>query len=495
MSGEAIIAELFAKAEPELDLACALQPRNDYGNAQRLVKRFGRYLRHVADIGWHFYDGTRWSARIGGSRAGECADQVALAIVAEAQSLEAAGARDGESEKDFRERVEGHRKFSTASGNRTRVEAMLASAERYLRVMPEELDTDPWLLNVANGTLHLRPAPGADIELRPHRPADLISRLAPIAYEPEAICPTWRAFLNRIQPSTEQQIFLQQWFGYSLCGDASEQRVVVLFGGGANGKSTLVDVLHHVMGDYAMGLPIASLMADERRRGDAPTPDLARLPGARSVRSSEPKANFTLDEAMVKQMTSGEPMTVRHLNKGFFEFTPIFKLTLSTNHKPRIRGTDTGIWRRLVLVPFDVEIPEGERDRCLAAKLRAEASGILNWLLDGYRMYAESGLTVPASVAAATADYRAESDPLTDFLALAVAPAPGSHVTARELYEAYKRWCSANAVDTPISTQLFGRLLAARGFEKHKGHVMSYRDIRLAGDQGSMFNDAEGAAR
>lgn len=491
--GDAAVRDLFAKAEPATDAACATMPRNDYGNGQRLAKRFGRYLRHVADIGWYFFDGQRWSAKLGADRAYECAHRTSLAIGDEARALQEAGPLDGESEKDFGDRVDAHRKWATASGNRSRIDGMLLAASPYLSLLPEQLDVDPWALNVANGTLNLRPSAG-DIDLRPQRHTDYISRLAPVAYDPEATCPTWRSFLDRVLPSKESQVFLQRWTGYSLTGDASEQRIVVLYGAGANGKSTFVDTLHHVVGDYGIGLPIASLMADDRRRGDAPTPDLARLPGARWVRSSEPKVGFRLDEAMVKAMTSGEPMTVRHLNKGFFEFSPIFKLTLSTNHKPVIRGTDTGIWRRLVLVPFDVEIPEAERDRGLAAKLKAEAPGILAWALDGYRLWAESGLSVPASVELATADYRAESDPIGDFIALAVMTSPGSQVTARDLYEAYKRWCAANAIDPPISSNLMGRLLKVRGFKKHDGHVMSYRDIRLVENQATMFNDTEGAA-
>jgi len=221
------------------------------------------------------------------------------------------------------------------------------------------------------------------------------------------------------------------------------------------------------------------LVRDDRKRGADATPDLARLPGARLVRASEPERGARFAEASVKAITGGEEITARNLREGFFDFVPQFKLMLSGNHKPVIRGQDRGIWSRFLLVPWEVSIPEAEWDKTLPKKLWAERVGILNWMLDGTRMWLEDGLGIPDSVRGATDQYRTDSDQLGRFIAMCVENLPGSTVPAADMYDAFRRWCLANGENIWTQTS-FGRALGDRNFKKETtGGYVHYLDVNL----------------
>lgn len=262
----------------------------------------------------------------------------------------------------------------------------------------------------------------------------------------------------------------------------------MLWGEGSNGKSTLVDLLNWLLGDYALVTPFASLLHTDQRRGGEPTPDLARMPGARLVSAAEPETGARFAESMLKQLTGGEKMTVRHLRQDFFEFKPQFKLCLSFNNKPYIRGQDEGIWRRLLLVPFNQRFVDADRlkenpgalpkVKDLDKKLHAEASGILNWLLDGYRMWAEKGLDIPATVRAATDEYRHESNPVHQFIQGWCERVSGSMIPASRLYEAYQLWCKENAME-PVKQTSFGRRMSEMNIERETIQVVYYRGLQL----------------
>jgi len=222
-------------------------------------------------------------------------------------------------------------------------------------------------------------------------------------------------------------------------------------------------------------------LANDRKSGSEATPDLARLPGARFVRSSEPKQGAVFDESLLKQLTGGEPITVRHLNKGFFDFSPAFKLVLSFNRKPTVRGTDDGIWRRLLMVPFDQQIPTDDVDKNFLALLKEEGPAILNWVLDGYRLWRESGLAIPDKVRDATEAYRADSDPLGNFLdgACVISGVQTDVATSAELFTAYCSWCRKNALE-PINSTRFGRRMGERrGVTKIRSGTIRYAGIQL----------------
>ncbi|GAB4368110.1 MAG: phage/plasmid primase, P4 family [Kiloniellaceae bacterium] len=481
-----------------LDLLCAWQPKNDLGNARRLMLRYGQDLIYIEDVGWYCWSGKHWDGAAGDLEAQRLAHRVSAAMKDEAKALREHGAFDDETRKAFEDRIGKHYAWSVASGNSGKVHAMLREAVPYLARKLGDMDPDPFVFNTQNGTLHLKreryreedpdcPDPDAvryiegvraSVTLRGHERDDRCSKISPVPYRAAATAPVFRAFLERVLPDPAVRGFLQRYFGYALTADTSEQCLVLLHGIGANGKSTLVEIVSWLLGDYALTLPFASLLHDDKRRGSEATPDIARLPGARLVSASEPEIGQRFSESLLKSLTGGETITARHLNRDFFEFSPTFKLVLSFNHKPNVRGQDEGIWRRLFMVPFDVTIPLAERDRDLLAKLREEGSGILNWLIEGARLWMEEGLAVPEKVRAATEAYRSESDPVGQFMASATRYLPGSTVQASRLYKAYTHWCHESAV-TPLSQTAFGKTLGDRGYTKSRIGTYFYENLEL----------------
>lgn len=465
----------------------ALLPANDTGNAQRLIRRFGDRFRFVRDVGPFVWTGTHWDGAGGLELMKRLAQDTAAAIRGEARALRAAGPRDGESPAAHERRVSRHFNWAVTSGNSGKIAGMIDQAAPHTTVTPDDLDQDPLLLNVANGTLEFS-VEGAGVErvgrveLRRHRREDLLSKVLDAVFDPDAPAERFLAFLATVVPDAEIRLFLQVWCGYCLTGLVGEQKLVFLYGSGANGKSTFVDLVARMLQGYAASLRFESLAGDQSRRGDAATPDLARLPGVRFLRAAEPEQGIRFKAAEVKSITGGEPMLVRHLHGRFFELRPCFKLVLSGNHKPDIRELDEGIWRRILLVPFTVTVPASERDPDLPAKLWAERSGILNWMLDGLRIYLEEGLAVPAAVLAATADYRDEQDPIGLFLRSCTVPDPAASVRAGDLFKAYTAWCEEAALSAWKQTS-FGRALREKGIRKEDGGGRPrYVGLRLSVD-------------
>lgn len=489
----------------EFDWACAQHPRNDLGNGRRLQARHGEDLRYGANIGWLGWDGKRWSAELGETMSIRAAHDVAERIRDEAAALRKGSAPAWFTLEEWQEHIEKHQKFAVTAGNQRNAVNMLAAAEPYLLVLARELDADQFLFNCRNGTLRLggieRDEFGEErvtVAFRPHERGDLITHLANVDYDPDAAAPVFAAFLNKILPDPETQLFVQKALGYALCGDTTEQVMFIFYGSGANGKSTLTDVVSHVMGDYSVATSIQTFMFDPRRSGGQATPDLARLPGRRLVLANEPEAGMRFSESIVKLITGGDVMTARNLNEGFFEFKPVFKLFLSANLKPAIRGQDEGIWRRMRLVPFEQFIPPEERDKRLLQKLLGESSGILNWLLDGYRMWREQGLVPPEAVRKATEEYRSESDPVGEFMGVATRrsrgstdePGSGPMVNASKLYAVYCKWSGANGL-RPFSGTAFGRRLSDLGYHKEKwGGSIQYLDLEIVLEE---FGGLEGS--
>jgi putative DNA primase/helicase len=265
----------------------------------------------------------------------------------------------------------------------------------------------------------------------------------------------------------------------------------VWWGNGKNGKSVLMDTIAYVAGDYSETVPIETFLAEGRGRtaGQA-TPDPAILPGVRMLRTSEPKRNARLDEALIKLATGGEPMLVRHLNRGYFKFYPHFKMTIAGNYRPKIEGADEGIWRRVILVPFLQTITEDKRDRGLAAKLRGEASGILNRLLEGLCDWLDHGLVVPPDVENATADYRSDSDPLGRFLDACIKRVSGERVQASVMHELFCAWAKANSA-TEWSPRGLAFALTEKGLQTGKANVSYWLNVKLTAAP-SDFVDAHG---
>jgi putative DNA primase/helicase len=296
---------------------------------------------------------------------------------------------------------------------------------------------------VLNGTLNLRTG-----ELRPHLREDFITRLAPTTYDAAALCPTWEHYLDRVFGGQQPLItFMRRLSGYCLTGRTVERILAALHGPGANGKTTYMEALGGLLGDYAMRVPATTLLA--KRDSGIPN-DIARLKGARFVWTSETEEGRRLAEALVKEVTGGDTLTARFMRGEWFDFLPEFKVWLATNHKPIIRGTDHAVWDRIRLIPFSVRIPESERDKDLAAKLRAEYPGILAWAVRGCVEWQRDGLGTPDEVLRATDNYRAEMDVLGQFLAECCLRRADVSVTVAALYDAYVRWCKETGDPHPM---------------------------------------------
>jgi putative DNA primase/helicase len=478
-----------------LNMRLAFFPLTDLGNAERFRERHRCRLLWCEAIGWLAWDGKRWG-RAGADDLVRLAEHVTVRLiqyeaaeVRESGRLDIAdpkpGARDfvAEVKKDqsvvlYSEKIA---RWGRTSEAINKLNALSKLGAPYLAVGVEKLDADKMKINVNNGTLVVaRKRDGEDyISFQPHDPADLITKISPVDYVPTAICVEYDKFIARIQPLEAMRVFIHQWLGLSLTGDVSEQKLAYFYGSGSNGKSVLMDTVSYIAGDYGETVPIETFLDHGKSRsGGQATPDLAILPGVRMLRTSEPEKNSKLAEATVKLVTGGEPIQARHLNRDFFKFYPQFKLTISGNHRPRISGADEGIWRRFRLVPFEVSIKKEERDLQLAEKLRAEASGILNRLLDGLRHWCDNGLVEPEAVTAATDEYRSISDPLSRFLSTCVEKSLGGRVQSSMLYAVFEAWCKSSG-ETVWKQKGFSMAMDERGFKRMHSDGVWFLDIKL----------------
>lgn len=463
---------LVARAKP---VAVEIQPlrvaagRTETANARRLVAKFGDNVRWIgAWDKWLVWDRRRWKLD-NSLRVESFAKQVADRLWKEI------GKTNGELS---REDVVAMYTFAKASNSAGGIRNMvaLAKSEPGVSVDLDDLDADPWLLNVQNGTLDLRTG-----ELRDHRQEDFITKLAPVTFDARATCPQWQRFLHRIFDNHEELIsYVQRLVGYSLTGSTEEHILPFLYGDGANGKSTFAEVLLTLMGrDYAMKAPPDLLLA--KKRESHPT-ERADLYGKRFVACIETEDGRRMAEALVKELTGGDRIRARRMREDFWEFAPTHHVWLAGNYKPTIRGRDHGIWRRIKLIPFTVTIPKAEQDRKLPAKLAQELSGILNWALEGLRAWRESGMQEPLIVQAATQSYSKEMDLIGQFIDESCERGVSFIVPATGLYQAFRKYVGD---ETELSQRKFGEEIGKRGFERiplttnpYKGCV-GYRGLRL----------------
>jgi putative DNA primase/helicase len=355
---------------------------------------------------------------------------------------------------------------ATKSEAEARINAMVSLAQVFCPVVPDQLDISPWLLNVANGTIDLRTG-----KLRPHQREDFLTKLVPFGYDPNASCLTWESFLETALAGKQDLIeFLWQAIGYSLTGDITEQCLFLLYGSGANGKSTLLQVVQSMLSDYAEQADASSFLYKDR---DNVRNDLAKLRGARFVSAVEVEEGRRLAEVLVKQITGGDKLTARFLFNEYFDFQPQFKLWLAANHKPIIRGTDHAIWRRIRLVPFTVTIPQEKRDKRLLEKLRTELPGVLSWAVRGCLAWQQEGqLSTPEAVQEATRGYQSEMDTVGAFLSECCLEKPDAQVKAGDLLAAYQEWSG----DKKMTHQKLRFKLEDRGFRRERstitGHIL-----------------------
>ena len=423
---------------------------DDTGNAERFIDLFGDNVRYnYTDKSWMWYDGRRWKYDDSGEPKRMVDEMLSIMRTPEEADLYL------DDEGELQKRYQAHVKRSRSSAAKT---ACLKEAEHLVPIISSVLDVDPYKLNTPSGVLDL--VRGA---VQPHNAAQNLSKICNAEYTEKRDTPVWDAFLAQIFNQDEAMIrFVQRAVGYSLTGVTDEQCMFICIGDGRNGKSTLLNVFADILGDYACNMQPESLAV--KNGGSAVNSDIARLRGVRFATTVEPDEGMRLAEGLVKQLTGGDVVTARRLYGNEFEFRPQCKIWMAANHKPIIRGTDLGIWRRIYLIPFTVQIPDHMVDKSLKYKLRDEMPGILKWMADGCAMWQREGLNPPLSVQSAGKDYQHEMDVISRFVDECCERSGYETVRAADLYAAYKRWATENNEYCMSSTR-FGKEIGGR-FEK-----------------------------
>lgn len=460
---------------------------NDTGNADRLADRYGHELIYCTERkGYYVWTGQRWQFDEF-AEVEKRAEKTMLEAFDEAKHI-----ADGDKRKAFL-------KFVNSSLSRGALANMIHLAKKKVRQASiTEFDRPPWLLNVENGTVNLRTA-----VLHPHKPEDMLSKQIGLRYDPHAQCPQFMAFLYRIMGShpdasesenanAEQLVsYLQKVFGCAATGKP-EKLLFVLYGAGNNGKTTLLEIIRDAMGDkeYSGQVQVDSLMVrpKEALSSNAVNTDLADLQGCRFVSSSEVEQGQRLSLSRVKYLTGLNQVKARRLHENMISFSPTHKLFLDCNHKPVITNPNDAVWNRVKCIPFKIQIPENEIDRDLLTKLRTELPGILRWLVEGAALYYREGLGDPPDVAAATEQYRQESDRVKEFFEdCCVIPADGDSnswkkekcwVPVAELYPAYVAWANASGEKHPLSKVLFDERLQKLGRKQDRERPDGGRDTK-----------------
>lgn len=419
---------------------------DDMGNAQRFLKLFPHKFKYsYTDKQFYFYDGSYWNLDDMGY-IDQYADKVPEAMKNEPIVIP----EDVDEEKVKKQ----WHKFISSSRNHTSKVHMKEELKHHIAVKHGEFDPDDMLLNTKTGYIDL-----ANGNLYDHDYRKMFSKQANVEYDPKATASLWNKFLKQIFNDDQELIhYVQKCAGYSFTGANVEQNMFLLLGDGSNGKSVLMNTLNNVAGSYAKELKPESIIKTRFSNGSAPNSDIARLEGARLVTSSEINQGVNFDEALIKQLTGGEKIVARYLFGSEFEYVPKFKIWMSVNELPTIQGTDNGIWRRIKVIPFNVQITKDQVDPYLEKKLQKEFSGILNWILEGALMWQKEGLNEPQAVENATVQYRAEMNPIIMFISECCELDSNSETKASILWNKYNDW--AKSSNEPIGTQRnFGKKL------------------------------------
>lgn len=448
-------------------------PLTDLGNAERLVHRHGDALRYCTPLrAWFIWDGIRWKR-----------DEIQQVMTFATETVRAIY-REAE-DADTKDQAEDISKHASRSEGAARLSALvrLAEAQPRVAIRPDELDSDGWLLNVLNGTLDLRTG-----DIRESRREDLITKLAPVEYNADARSELWDDYLKRTTIDDEDmEGFLRRCAGYTLTGDTREDRLFFVHGPTGSGKSTFINALKAVMGDYAIQTSFETFLAKKFAGGA--TNDIADLVGARLLVSIEVDEGKKLAEAMVKQITGGDTVRARQLYQTNFEFKPQLKLWLIANQKPRVSDEDDAIWRRILRIPFENSLPEDRRDKTVRPRLSDPAESgpaILAWAVRGCIEWQEHGLMVPEIVKRKTVEYRAEMDPLADFLTDRCEIAEGATASKSDLWNAYVAYAQSSGIRFPLIRPEFTKRIAglANVGESRAGHggTRVWKGIALLGE-------------
>lgn len=420
----------------------------ELGNAERIAFEYGHIIKYVSEIGWMLWDGKRWNV--------DNKKEIERITAKVLRGL-------------YKSDDEGEQKWARYCEKRN---IRMNSIKDLMPLVPgerEEFDKHDYLLNVQNGVVNLKTG-----ELMPHDRNLHLTKIANVEFIKDAECPNWLKFLDSIfLGDKELQEYMQRLVGYSLTGDISEQIMMFLVGGGSNGKSTFINTIKDLVGDYGKQAKSDTFI---KKKETGANNDIARLVGSRFVSAIESEEGERLSESFVKQITGGEPVLARFLRQEFFEFIPNFKVFFTTNHKPIIGGLDEGIWRRVKLIPFNLNLPSHLRDKKLPEKLSLEMPGILNWAIEGCMKWQRSGLKEPRVVAEATGNYKQDMDILGPFLDECCYIEKNNddiRIEAKELYKVYADFCFLSS-DTCVKNRAFYRMLETKGFERKRGNYNKY---------------------
>jgi putative DNA primase/helicase len=419
------------------------QGRTDVANAARLAEKNYEYLQWVAEwdkfIAW---DGTRWlvdEMRTVERRAKRVSD----GLWDELFKL-----RDGTEAKLWMQCLQWVKYSSSVRG----LGAMISLARELLAVSHDDLDADPWLFNVQNGTIDLRTG-----QLRPHDRADLITKIAPVQYNPAATCPTWERFVSEVSCGNQTLVnYRRRLYGYALTGVIREHVLPFFYGTGANGKSTELQTILETWGDYGYKAPEDLILV---KRWEVHPTERAALFGKRLVVCIETEDGRRMAEVQVKELTGGDTVTARRMREDFWSYAPTHKLVVAGNYRPTIRGHDLGIWRRVKLVPFNAVFLDGKADTAMKEKLLAERSGILNWCIAGCLEWQRHGLGEPETVTEQTQNYRQDMDRVGEFVQDYCDVGKDLETNARDLWEAFTKLTGET-----MSQVAFAERLTALGF-------------------------------
>lgn len=446
-------------------------PANDIGVANLFFALHSNEMCYIREAkAWYIYTGRRWMKDEGG-----------LAVAEKCKMFAGAYAKYADIMDDGSDENKAYVKWAKGMTNRKRRESIISDAKSIAPKDPSLFDRDKLLLNCKNGTYNLR-----TMKLQQHSSADYITKLADVSFRHNEICKRWLQFVNEIMcGDAEVAKFLQKALGYALSGDTSLECFFILYGSTTrNGKSTLMETVGHILDDYAR---TAQPQTFARRSSDgaSPSPDLARLRGARLVNSPEPGKGMELNSALIKQLTGGDSYTARNLNENPIEFRPEFKIFINTNHLPTAEDDTLFASGRVKLIPFNRHFSLQEQDNGLKSLFRKEKfkSGILNWLIEGYRLLQAEGLVAPAGVVKALKDYQQKESQYDAFCREALVEAVGNRLKTSEAYESYCSWARSNGIQ-PASDKAFMAQMRDRFFVKSdwkKGNCIFDQDLRRGG--------------
>lgn len=442
-------------------------PHNDISMARLFFDMHKDKIRYVLESkSWYAYDGRKWVKDEGGFIVMEFCKDFAEGLRAYAENC----FMENDNEKKI------FIKYASAFHSRRRREGLLSDARSIQPVGLAGFDRDKLLLNCLNGTFSL-----SNFELRPHNAEDFITKIAPVKYDHKADCPRWEKFIGEVMcGDTDTAAFLQMALGYALTGDTSLECFFILYGNTTrNGKTTLTETVANILGDYARTIQPQTL-ARRSADGASASPDIARLKGARLVNMPEPEKGLELNTALIKQLTGGDTYTGRFLNENPIEFSPEFKIFINTNHLPRIADDTVFSSDRVKLIPFERHFSPEEQDTGLKKffRRRSNKSGILNWLIDGYRLLLEVGLNSPPRVMEAIAAYRQEADIIGNFLSEYTVEREKGRLPTSALYTHYTGWAKDNGYRQMNNNNFVGAL--RRRFDIRRDGVAGNVIIGLA---------------